>query len=232
MGKLLFALIVLASRDKPYSMLKPGQQSLKRDYYHEVTQEKPDGEVVLKNFSRFQSIYDQSCRNNVKLGDYKVPAKSMNTMVSYELIHNPSLFNSTKLGRDLSGARTSSGQVFSPKSGLNLTSLGPKVSNSITPAAHWGSTYKKISNEVAEGPWNQSKRPMWSINRTAYSSGRCNYLTEFQDTIGKHGHNPRDILGFNSDSHPNKENELTVGTTKVTCHIPGYNGFIPQTDMN
>ena len=158
-------------------MLKPGQQSLKREYYNGVTQEKPDGEVVLKNFSRFQSIYDQSCRKNVQVGDYKVPAKSMNTMVSYELVHNPGLFNTTKLGRDLSGA--SSAHAFTPKAGLTLTSLGPKVSNSITPASHWGSTYKKISNEVAEGPWNQSRRPMWSINRTAYSSGRCNYLTEF-----------------------------------------------------
>jgi len=30
----------------------------------------------------------------------------------------------------------------------------------------------------------------------------------------------------------NREDELTVGTTKVTSHIPGYNGFIPQIDMN
>lgn len=25
---------------------------------------------------------------------------------------------------------------------------------------------------------------------------------------------------------------MTVGTTKVTKHIPGYNGFIPSTDLN
>lgn len=25
---------------------------------------------------------------------------------------------------------------------------------------------------------------------------------------------------------------MTVGTTKVTNHIPGYNGFIPQIDIN
>jgi len=25
---------------------------------------------------------------------------------------------------------------------------------------------------------------------------------------------------------------LSVGTTKVTKHIPGYNGFIPQVDFN
>ncbi len=30
----------------------------------------------------------------------------------------------------------------------------------------------------------------------------------------------------------NENNELTVGTTKTTTHIPGYNGFIPKTDFN
>ncbi len=25
---------------------------------------------------------------------------------------------------------------------------------------------------------------------------------------------------------------MSVGTTKVTAHIPGYNGFIPATDIN
>ena len=29
-----------------------------------------------------------------------------------------------------------------------------------------------------------------------------------------------------------KKNELSVGTTQVTTHIPGYNGFIPATDTN
>lgn len=86
--------------DKPYSILKPGQSKLERDYYQEATTEKADGQTVLKNFSRFQSVYDQSQATNVKLGDYKVPAKSMNTMLDYDFIHHPQLFNSTKLGRD------------------------------------------------------------------------------------------------------------------------------------
>jgi len=57
-------------------------------------------------------------------------------------------------------------------------------------------------------------------------------MTEFQDTVGKFGHNPRNILGFESTKYENKNNELSVGTTKITAHIPGYNGFIPQTDIN
>lgn len=159
-------------RDKPYSTLKPGQATISRTYYDKVTTEKPNGDGVLKNFSRFESNYDQTTNKNVKLGDYKVPAKSMNTMVSYELVHNPSLFNTTKLGRDLSRTHTS----FTARSksttpgGMTLTSQGARVLRHITPAAQWQSTYKKVSNQVAESEWNRSRRPLWSINRQAYSS--------------------------------------------------------------
>jgi len=30
----------------------------------------------------------------------------------------------------------------------------------------------------------------------------------------------------------NEAHDLTMGTTKLTSHIPGYNGFIPKTDLN
>jgi len=75
--------------DKPYSVMKPGQTRLDRDYYKDATAEVPEGQKVLSNYGRFQSIYDQNQNKNVHLGDYQVPAKSANTMVSYELIHNP-----------------------------------------------------------------------------------------------------------------------------------------------
>lgn len=51
-------------------------------------------------------------------------------------------------------------------------------------------------------------------------------------SIGTHGHNPRDKLPGDSESLANEHHELTVGTTKTTTHIPGYNGFIPKTDFN
>jgi Tfp pilus assembly protein PilF len=44
--------------NKPYSILKPGQTQLERDYYKDATQEKPNGETIMKNFGRFQSVYD------------------------------------------------------------------------------------------------------------------------------------------------------------------------------
>lgn len=52
------------------------------------------------------------------------------------------------------------------------------------------------------------------------------------ESIGKFGHKPRNILPFEATKQSNIKNELSVGTTKVTSHIPGYNGFIPQTEIN
>lgn len=57
-------------------------------------------------------------------------------------------------------------------------------------------------------------------------------MTEFGEAFGKHGHNPRDILPAEATKQTNKKNELSVGSTKVTNHIPGYNGFIPMIEVN
>lgn len=50
--------------------------------------------------------------------------------------------------------------------------------------------------------------------------------------MGTYGENPRDKLNPNVERANNEHHELTMGTTKTTTHIPGYNGFIPKTDFN
>ena len=85
-----------------------------------------------------------------------------------------------------------------------MTSAGDTVSKNAEPTGHWKSSYKEIVNEVVGADRNKSTRPAWSINRSAYSSGRCTYETEFGESIGKHGHKPRDVLGLNSEVLLNK----------------------------
>ena len=155
--------------------------------------EKPDGNRVLKNYSRFNSI-SLNQNQNVKLGDYKVPAKSMNTMVSYELIHNPKLFNSTQLGRNLSKTAQGGYRSTSTKPMMQLSAAPARVAVNVPPTSHWTSTYRNVSGIVASRERIASRRPTWSINRQAYSSARCNYVTEFSDSIGKFGYQPRDFL--------------------------------------
>ena len=190
-------------------MLKPGQHKLTRDYYKEATTEKPEGEKVLGNYERFKTIYENTQKTNVKLGDYKVPAKSMNTMTGYELTHRPSLFNHTAIGRSQKAGNKT-------QTSLTLTSAGDCVSKNVGATDHWKSSYKEIVKQVDGAEWNRSQRPQWSINRVAYSSARAQYETEFGESIGKHGHNPRNLLGPASLRQENKKDQLTVGTTKVT----------------
>jgi hypothetical protein len=63
MGKFCHSYILIVFfiySDKPYAVLKPGQTKLSRDYYKEVTTDKPEGDVILNNYARFKSIYDQN----------------------------------------------------------------------------------------------------------------------------------------------------------------------------
>merc|ERR1719327_1700750 len=103
---------------------------------------------------------------------------------------------------------------------MTLTKAGETVAKNANPTSHWGSTYKKVVKEVEEGEKIKSRRPLWSINRQAYISNRGNYTSEFADSMGNFGHNPRDTLGADATKQGNKCNELTVGTTKTTTHIP------------
>ena len=50
--------------------------------------------------------------------------------------------------------------------------------------------------------------------------------------MGNYGHKPREVLPADAEKHENVNDQLSIGTTKVTKHIPGYNGFLPKADFN
>ena len=81
-------------------------------------------------------------------------------------------------------------------------------------------------------PNNPSTRPVWSYPRAAYSSKRSFHHTEYSRTMGSYGHKPREVLGADAEKIDNVNDQLSIGTTKVTKHIPGYNGFLPKADFN
>ena len=73
---------------------------------------------------------------------------------------------------------------------------------------------------------------MWSLPREAYTSSRSNFASEYNLSYGPNVHNPRDQLPTDSNKQSHAVHDLTMGTTQVTTHIPGYNGFIPKSDFN
>jgi hypothetical protein len=56
-----------------------------------------------------------------------------------------------------------------------------------------------IHLDDAEKEKIKSVRPLWSINRQAYSSGRSYYETEASDSFGKHGDKPREKLNMDAE---------------------------------
>jgi len=98
--------------------------------------------------------------------------------------------------------------------------------------SHWKTNSQMTNENQMASHLTISEKPLWSYPRQAYTSKRGYYQTEFQKSIGTHGHVPRNKLTSESEMQGNEHHELTVGTTKVTTHIPGYNGFIPKTDFN
>lgn len=97
---------------------------------------------------------------------------------------------------------------------------------------HWKSQSHQATDEVMALPNNPSTRPVWSYPRAAYSSKRSFFHTEYTRTMGNYGHKPREVLPADAEKHENVNDQLSIGTTKVTKHIPGYNGFLPKADFN
>lgn len=73
---------------------------------------------------------------------------------------------------------------------------------------------------------------MWSLPREAYTSNRAYFKTEYNNSFGQMGSDPREKLPYDATRQTHETNDLTMGTTQVTTHIPGYNGFIPKSDFN
>lgn len=83
----------------PYSMLKPGQTKLDRDYYKDANRVKPDGKTYLGTFSRFASNHQGTIDQTVKPSDYQKRNNGGRQNIHYEYLHDPHLFNYTKQGR-------------------------------------------------------------------------------------------------------------------------------------
>ena len=78
-------MLLTGASDKPYSMFKPGQTTLDRDYYAAATHEKADGANCLTNYQRFGTDYNKGVSKAVKPGDYKVPSKDANNLSKYRV---------------------------------------------------------------------------------------------------------------------------------------------------
>lgn len=96
----------------------------------------------------------------------------------------------------------------------------------------WGSEYKKSIEATTQKQGTPAERPLWSYPRQAYSSKRSNFETENMAQFGTYGHNPRNKLPHEAEGMTNETHVLSIGTTKTSGHVPGYNGYIPKTDFN
>lgn len=112
----------------------------------------------------------------------------------------------------------------------------PEVKNSAghTGTAHWRSEYgQSFSKDTLTGavPYRQVGAPFeCEVPPTVVSAP--NELSMYSKDFGQYGSNPRARLSPSDTRLPNPKSELTVGTTKGTSHIPGYQGFLPINTNN
>merc|ERR1719321_365600 len=100
--------------------------------------------------------------------------------------------------------------------------------------AHWRSKYGvTFSPDSITGavPHRQVGPPFEPSNPPSVVSAP-NELSMYSKDFGQYGSDPRGRLSPTDTKLPNPKSELTVGTTKGTMHIPGYQGFLPTNTNN
>jgi hypothetical protein len=68
----------------PYSLLKPGQKELKRDYYSKAEKPKVDGKNYLNSYGRFSSNQQNTVDKAVKPSDYHRVNRTGKQNIQYE----------------------------------------------------------------------------------------------------------------------------------------------------
>lgn len=96
--------------------------------------------------------------------------------------------------------------------------------------SHWRSEYRSaMSRAAVEGArYHRQDGPCYQADNPPSCVSGMGATSSYAQDFGKFGSNPRDRMRPEDDTMPVVTNELTEGTTKGTCHIPGYQGFIPS----
>lgn len=103
-------------------------------------------------------------------------------------------------------------------------------------AAHWQSEYKALGQEagLAAADLRQMARGVprrWPENKVGIV-GCAEDGTAYRDEFGRYGSDPREKVRPEDARMPVLKHELILGTTKVSQHIPNYQGFIPTRASN
>mmetsp|Transcript_21130 Transcript_21130/g.18739 ORF Transcript_21130/g.18739 Transcript_21130/m.18739 type:complete len:303 (+) Transcript_21130:6-914(+) len=219
---------------------KPGQTSITRDYYKDANTVTASGKTYLASYSRFGSNHQQTFDKAVKPADYKRASRGGKQNLKYEFLHNPELFEHTKEG---TLQRQSESASTKPRLSNELSRAGNAASTSqpmlsgtkpkmYKTTSHWQTSYQVENNKTQQRPSSKAERPFWSYPKRNHVARRTFFKTEYENKMGNYGHNPRNVLNHKSTKLEPEISDLTMGTTKVTSHIPGYGGFLVRTDLN
>jgi len=97
---------------------------------------------------------------------------------------------------------------------------------------HWKTTYVAAIKD----PYASAKatRPEWSLHKEPHQVENGPIASDYKRQFGERGTNPLDKLDrfAHMPPVPKSDEDLKLGTTQSTFHIPGYTGHMPRTTIS
>jgi len=99
---------------------------------------------------------------------------------------------------------------------------------------HWTSEYKHIFHEGTGAKKRVAKQygAPYQMGDPPCCVSQPMMMSFYQREFGTYGSNPRHRIQHGDTKLPVQKSDLTVGTTKGTSHVPGYQGFLPTNTNN
>ncbi|KRW98195.1 hypothetical protein PPERSA_03397 [Pseudocohnilembus persalinus] len=92
---------------------------------------------------------------------------------------------------------------------------------------HWQTNYSQ--SIVDPYKINKATRPSWTLHKEPHTVNAQLMKSEYKNQLGELGTKPIDKWDHNGNLKSTKlDDDLKMGTTQSTYHVPGYTGFIPE----
>jgi len=92
--------------------------------------------------------------------------------------------------------------------------------------SHWNTTYNSDTASSYDKIGEKSRIPKW-LKNNYHDYHRSSYKSEYTQSFGVHGDNPREKFILENGKLFNDNRCLAEGTSKASTYIPGYAGHIP-----
>jgi hypothetical protein len=244
--------------DVPYASLKPGMKQLESNTVFAETVRKDNALNFYENNNRWSSSYTQNISKTVQPEHYQNPIRvtkeqvekpllatttgkfstlrnTAGNVINHEnpVLHNKGLQLYSKTLSSLKKEPTDVDHSHHQKTAScdlcqRAQTSNPDFEYVQSGTEHWKTTY--VAGIKDPYAYAKATRPEWTLHKEPHQVESGPWASDYKTQFGDRGANPINKLNRTvmMPPVPKSQDDLKLGTTQTTFHVPGYTGHMPR----